>query len=483
LDEIYLRQVWPGNVELKTQLLQDKTKQGKLHLQLFQQNMGPWLRLDDNFPFLKNVPQEKPKGAGFYPEDMTKSEFEKWILTLTQQERAQAEGFFSVIQRDTTGKLKVIPYSDAYSDFLKPASDLLIQASELTAEPSLRKYLSSRAKAFLSNDYFESDVAWMELESVIEPTIGPYETYEDQLFNYKAAFEAFITIRDLAETDSLKKFSAYMQEIENNLPIEEKYKNKKVGALAPIRVVDQVFSSGEARRGIATAAFNLPNDERVIKEKGSKRVMLKNVQKAKFESVLVPISKIALSKELQAEVAFQPFFTHILMHEVVHGLGPHEGVRSNLKELYSAIEEAKADITGLFAMRFLIEKGVIPTSLKRSMYSTFLASCFRSVRFGLNEAHGKGIALQFNYLRDRGAFLLQPDGSFSIDFTKIEEAVNSLAKLLMTIQAERSYEKAKALLDKYAVLRPEMKHILSKLNHVPVDIQPYYPLAGEKQLR
>jgi len=490
LDPLYSRQVWAGNPELEETLKKDTSARGNQILLFFKQNQGPWSRLDEDQAFTDLAPKIKPEGAGFYPEDMTKQEFEAWTHTLTESEKQVALGFFSVIRRGADKKLRAVPYSEAYKDFLKPAAQLLQEASELTQDTGLKKYLSLRAKAFFTDDYYESDVAWMDLDSWIEPTIGPYETYEDALFNYKAAFESFITIKNKADTESLKKFSTYLQEIENQLPLDEKYKNKKLGATAPIRVVDQVFTAGEARRGIATAAFNLPNDERVIKEKGSKRVMLKNVQKAKFDSVLTPISKVALTQEAQRNVAFEPFFTHILMHELVHGLGPHQisvdgkatTVRMRLKDLYSAIEEAKADITGLFAMRLLMKKQVIDPQQMKSMYHTFLASCFRSVRFGINEAHGKGIALQFNYLRDRGAFVKSPNGTFSVDFSKIDSAVTSLAREILTLQAEGSYAKAKALLDRYAVIRPEMKQVLDRLAHVPVDIQPYYPLAGEKNL-
>lgn len=482
LDDIYLKQVWSGNIALRDKLQKDTTQEGKHLFFLFTQNKGPWLRLENNKAFIKGVPANKPIGAGFYPEDMSKEEFTNWLSTLTESERQKASGFFTVIERTSKNGLRATAFSEAYRAQLEPAAKLLKEASNLTSQKSLQKYLTLRSEAFLSDSYYDSDVAWMELDSIIEPTIGPYETYEDGLFNYKAAFESFITIKNSEETEALKKFSSYMQEIENNLPIDEKYKNPKVGALAPIRVVDQVFSAGEARRGIATAAFNLPNDEKVIKEKGSKRVMLKNVQKAKFDHVLVPISKLALTPVAQKELAFEPFFTHILMHEIVHGLGPHDGVRIQLKDLYSAIEEAKADITGLFALKYLINKKVISQTMSRSMYSTFLASCFRSVRFGIHEAHGRGIALQFNYLRDKGAFVLSPKGTFSVDFDKIDRAVSDLAREILTIQAEKSYEKAKVFLDKYAVIRPEMKAILDKLANVPVDIQPYYPIAGETDL-
>ncbi|HKO63195.1 MAG TPA: hypothetical protein VJV03_18680, partial [Pyrinomonadaceae bacterium] len=317
-------------------------------------------------------------------------------------------------------------------------------------------------------------------------TFGPYETYEDELFSYKAAFEAYVTLRDEAESAKLVKFSGYLQELENNLPIDTKYRNPKLGAASPIRVVNEVFASGEGNSGVQTAAFNLPNDERVVKEKGSKRVMLKNVQEAKFKKTLIPISQVVLSPADQKVLAFESFFTHILMHELMHGLGPHNitvngeqtTVRKSLKELSSAIEEAKADITGLWALQYLMDKGVIDKSMERSMYTTYLASAFRSVRFGITEAHGKGMALQFNYLTDEGAIKFdESKGTFSLDHTKIKDAVRKLSSEIMTLQAEGSYDKAKALLDKYAVMRAPMKNALDRLQDVPVDIEPVFPLA------
>jgi hypothetical protein len=487
LDPLYLRQVWSGNAELKSKLHADDSRRGKLNFALFKQNVGPWLRLEKDAPFIEGVPAHKPPTAGFYPQDMTREEFEAWAKTLSPADRAKAVGFFWVVTRNKDGKLQLVPYSETYKEFLEPAAKLLKQAAEETRNASLRSYLNLRAAAFSSDDYYASDMAWMDLQSPIEVTIGPYETYEDELFSYKAAFESFVTIRNDAETGKLEKFSGHLQELENNLPIDAKYRNPKLGALAPIRVVDQVFASGDARRGVMTAAFNLPNDDRVIKEKGSKRVMIKNVQESKFHKVLQPISHIVLEKKHATEVQFAPFFTHILMHELMHGLGPHSITvdgkestpRAALKELHSAIEEAKADITGLWAMQYLMDKGVIDSSMQRSMYTTFLASAFRSVRFGINEAHGKGTALQFNYLMDEGGILANANGTFEIVPSKIKAAVTKLTGELLTLEAEGSYAKADAFLKKYAVIRPEMEKTLAKLGAIPVDIDPRYPMAGE----
>jgi hypothetical protein len=489
MDAIYLRQVWSGNVALLKKLEADTSAAGRERLHYFKINVGPWSRLDNNEAFVDGVPPVKVPQGSFYPDDMTKEEFEAWTKGLPAEARQRADGFFYVIRRDAGGKLKAVPYSEEYREFLEPAAKLLREAAALTTNQTLKNFLTKRADAFLSNDYYMSDVAWMELDAPIDVTIGPYETYEDELFNYKAAFEAYVTLKDEGESAKLAKFSQYLQELENNLPMEARYRNPKLGAASPIRVVNEVYGAGEGNSGVQTAAFNLPNDERVVKEKGSKRVMLKNVQEAKFQKTLIPISKVVLDPSQQSSLSFDAFFTHILAHELMHGLGPHnikvEGrettVRQQLKELYSTIEEAKADITGLWALQYLIDKGVVDRQMERAIYTTYLASIFRSVRFGLTEAHGKGIALQFNYLSDEGAINYdESTGTFSINAAKVKEAVRKLTHDILTLQAEGSYEKAKAMLDKYAVIRPPMQKALDKLGDVPVDIEPSFPLAHEK---
>jgi hypothetical protein len=485
LDPLFLRQVWSGNDALNKKLVADKSATGRMLHHYFLINDGPWSRLNENKAFIDDVPP-KPPHANYYPDDITREEFNSWLVGLSASEKEKATGYFYTIRRDANGKLKTVPYSEEYRAFLDPAAKLLREAAALTSNQSLRDFLNKRAAAFASNDYYDSDVAWMELDSPIDVTIGPYETYEDELFGYKAAFEAYVTLRDEAETAKLTKFSQYMQELENNLPMDPRYRNSKLGAGSPLRVVNEVFSSGEGNSGVQTAAFNLPNDERVVKEKGSKRIMLKNVQDAKFNKTLIPISRVVLDPAQQRNLAFDAFFTHILMHEVVHGLGPHNitvdgqatTVRLQLKDKYSSIEEAKADVTGLWALQYLIDKGVIAKSMQRTLYTTYLASMFRSVRFGITESHGRGVAMQFNYFTDEGAIKFdERTGKFSVDESKIKDAVRKLTTELLTIEAEGSYDKAKAILDKYAVIRPPMKGALDRLKSVPVDIEPIFPLA------
>ena len=483
IDRIYLRQVWSGNEALRNKLKADTSPAGKERLHYFEMNMSPWSKIDHDEPFIKGVPVPRPPQANYYPDDMTRDEFNTWVATLSENDQAKARGFFYTIRRDPAHTLKLVPYSEEYAEFLDPAAKLLREAAALTDNASLKAFLSKRADAFLSNDYYDSDVAWMDLDSPIEPTIGPYEVYMDELFNYKAAFEAFITIRNDKETKNLEKYSGYLQEIENNLPIDPRYRNPQLGALSPICVVDEVAIGGEAHAEVQTAAFNLPNDEKVTAEKGSKRVMLKNIQEAKFKKVLTPIAKVAIIPDQQPLVSFEPFFTHILAHELMHGLGPHtitvEGkettVRQAMKDQSSALEEAKADVSGLFALQYLMDKGVVDKAIERQMYVTFLASVFRTIRFGSKDAHGRGMALQFNYLMDQGAFHFHPTfNAFYVDFDKAKDAVRKLTGEIMTIQAEGNYEKARKLLDDYGEIRPVMRKVLVRLTDIPIDIEPVF---------
>ena len=484
MDGLFLQQVWAGNPSLLLSLLGDQNATGKARLDFFLLNKGPWSRIEDNRSFVPGVP-DKPAGANFYPPDATRDEVAAWFDRLDGTARAEATGFFTTIRRGRNGEFAAVPYSVEYQGPLALAAEHLRAAARATTQPTLRRYLEYRADSFASNDYYDSDVAWMELDASIEPTIGPYEVYEDEWFNYKAAFEAFVTVRDTAASGNLTRFSDQLQGLEDTLPIDPAFRNPALGALAPIRVVNVVFTAGEANSGVQTAAFNLPNDERVVREKGSKRVMLKNVQEAKFEHVLTPISRVALPSAEQGDVTFDAFFTHILMHELMHGLGPgtitvdgvETTVRRQLRETYSTIEEAKADISGLWALHQLIDRGVLDSSLTRSMYTTFLASSFRSIRFGINEAHGRGVAIQLNSFLDAGAVTVDSDGRFTVDHSRIRAAVTALTTELMTLQATGDVGAAERMLETRGVVRPVVQRVLDRLGSVPTDIQPRYVTA------
>ena len=501
VDTLQLRQRWAGNEALHAALRKDTTPLGRARLEAFWLNKGPWSGLDNNQSFMPaeyagiKIPAKKPEGANFYPEGATKAALESWMNGLNAEDKQQAQWFFTVIRAkgdQGDGKFRTVKYSDEYRPELEQLAKLLREAAAATDNASLRKFLSLRADAFLSNDYLASDFAWMDLDSPVDVTIGPYETYNDELFGYKAAFEAYVSIRDPQETAKLNFFGKHLQELEDNLPLAKQYRNPKVGAIAPMVVVNEVYGAGDGNMGVQTAAYNLPNDERVIRERGSKRVMLKNVQQAKFKSTLTPISKQVLRPQDQKDLDFDSFFTHILAHEIMHGLGPHHTKkdgnestpRQDLKDTYSTIEEAKADITGLWALGYMMDKGLLKDTLgqgeaaERKLYNTFLASAFRTLHFGLTSSHARGMAIQMNYLLDKGAFVAHPDGSFSVDFKKIKGAVADLDRDFLTIEATGDYAAAREMMDKYVVIRPEVRKALDKLKSVPNDIRPVFVTAA-----
>lgn len=497
LNPLFMRQFWSGNPGLYQRLQQDKTPLGQARLQYFWLNKGPWSEIDEHRAFLPDVPAVKPPGANFYPEDMTKEEFEGWTKTLDTKSKAAAEGFFTIIRRDPQHKLKFVPYSTEYRADLARAATLLREAAALTDNASLNRFLTTRADAFATDNYVESDIAWMDLDAPLDITFGPYETYNDELFGYKAAFEAYINVRDDKETARMAFLGDHLQEVENNLPESAQFRNPKLGALAPIRVVNEVFDAGDAAHGVQTAAYNLPNDETVVQQKGAKRVMLKNVQEAKFAAILAPISKMVLQGADQADVNFDLFFAHTVSHELSHGLGPHQikvagrdtSPRAELKEAYGPLEEAKADVTGLFTLQFLMsqaDKGQAQGPLlhgaaaEHRLYTTYLASSFRTLRFGMQDAHAKGMAMQFNYLLDKGAYVHNRDGTFSVDFAKIRDAVRSLDQELLTLEATGDYNGAKKMLAELSVIRPDVQRALDSLKSLPTDIEPIFVTADAR---
>jgi hypothetical protein len=499
VDILQLRQRWAGNEALWAALKKDHSALGSARQNYFWINKGPWSIIDGNQSFMPaefagiRIAARKPDGANFYPAGAGKEALEAWMNALPAQDKEQAQWFFTVIRTGADGKFKIVKYSDEYRPELEKLARLLKDAAASTDNASLKKFLNLRADAFLSNDYLASDFAWMDLDSPVDVTIGPYETYNDELFGYKAAFEAYVNLRDPKETQKLDFFGKHMQELEDNLPIDKQYRNPKVGALAPMVVVNQVYGAGDGNMGVQTAAYNLPNDERIISQRGSKRVMLKNVQEAKFKSTLVPIAQLVLRPEAQKDLDFDSFFTHILAHEITHGLGPHlthnggkeSTPRQDLKDSYSTIEEAKADVTGLWALAYMMDKGQLKGTLgqdqaaKRKLYNTFLASGFRTLHFGLTDSHARGMAIQMNYLLDKGGFVSHGDGTFSVDLGKIGQAVADLDREFLTIEATGDYARAKGLMSKYVVIRPDVQKALDKMKAVPNDIRPAFSTAAQ----
>ncbi|CAN0920328.1 Nudix hydrolase 3 [Linum grandiflorum] len=521
IDEIFYYQVLETNPILRDWL--QKQAEGanasgldKLKWSYYKINKSPWSSLDENEPFLTTkdsavklvpeatkavrgwkgleykvgFPSKKPPGANFYPSDMDKKEFELWKSILSESQQEEANGFFTVIRRKSeSGQLYIVPYSKEYESSLKKAAEQLHKAADLATTPSLKNLLHAKADAFLSNDYYESDIAWMDLDSKLDITIGPYETYEDSLFGYKATFESFIGVRDDEGTARIKMFGDNMLRLEQNLPMDDQYKSTEV-KVSPIRVIQLIYNSGDVD-GPQINAFNLPNDERIVKDRGTSMVIIKNIQEAKFEKILKPIANVCISNNQKNLIDFDSFFTHITCHECIHGIGPHtitlpdgstSTVRQELQELHTVLEEAKADILGLWALRFFISQGLLPKSMLESMYVSFLATCLRAVRFGLQEAHGRGQALQFNWLFGKEAIVLNSnDDTFSVDFTKVEEAVESLSREILTIQAKGDKQAATALLQKYGQMTPPLQLGLDKLEkiQVSVDIAPSFPMADE----
>ena len=482
MDEIFLQQVYAGNNEIREELQSSEMEVDAWRLEYFTIMFGPFDRLDHNKPFYGTA--EKPKGANFYPEDMSKQEFLQWIEDHPDDEKSFTSEF-TVIRREN-GELKAVPYSEYFKEDLEKAANFLRQAAEYADNPTLKDYLVKRAAAFLSNDYYHSDMAWMDLKDhLIEVVIGPYEVYEDKMFNYKAAFECFITLRDPEESKKLAKFGSYLVDIEKNLPIPDKYKNFERGSESPIVVAQEIFTAGDTKAGVQTIAFNLPNDERVRKAKGSKKVMLKNVNQAKFDQILTPIAAQVLTEEQLPHVTFDAFFNHVLMHEMSHGVGPgfitvdgrDTEVKIELKETYSSIEECKADILGMYNIIFMIKKGEYPESFERETWATFLAGIFRSVRFGISEAHGAGNAIIYNYLLEKGGYVFDEQSQkVRVDFDKVYAALEELATNVLSLQATGDYEAARKLIEDYAVESPSMKILKDKLTDLPVDIKPVYQI-------
>jgi hypothetical protein len=490
IDELFLEQVYSKNLEIRSELLAkietetDPDLKNKLEhqLELFNIMFGPFDRLENDNPFMGD--SEKPLGANYYPEDMTKEEFENWIKANPADEKSFTNEF-TVIRR-AGDALKAIPYNEYYKDKLTEISMLLKEAASYADNPSLKKYLNSRADAFFTNDYFQSDMDWMDLKDhKIEVVIGPYEVYEDGLFNYKAAFESFVTIKDPVETKKLEVFENYLDEIEKNLPLPDEHKNYQRGSESPMVVTNVVFTAGDTKAGVQTLAFNLPNDERVRQAKGSKKVMLKNIHEAKFDKLLKPIAEMVIEESDMQYVTFDAFFNHTLMHEMSHGVGPgfikvdgrDTEVKKELKETYSILEECKADILGMYNNMFMIEKGVYPKEIEKDVWVTFLAGAFRSMRFGITSAHGGGNAIIYNYFLEKGAYEYDSKAQkVRVNFEKIFPTLEELATKVLMIQAKGDYDGAKALMEKYAVNSPSIEALRNKLAVLPVDIKPVFEI-------
>ena len=480
MSEIYLRQISEDNPVVRAEIEAGDHPDKELLLDLFDLHFGPWDTLDHDRPFYGA--KEKPAGAAFYPADMTKEEFEAHIAAHPDDSEAFTSGY-TVIRRNDDGGLIAIPYSEYYKEQLEPAANLLRQAAAITTNPSLKKFLSLRADAFLSDDYFESEMAWMDLEGPIEVAIGPYEVYTDGLFGYKTAFEAFVTVKDPEESAALDKYKNYLRDMEGNLPVPPEYKNFRRGFESPIAVVAQVHGGGDNVPGVQTIAFNLPNDERVREAKGAKKVLLNNVMGAKFDRILQPMAEHVLVDEQAAMLLQRYMGAETLFHELSHSLGPgtiekngvETTVNAELKELYSATEEGKADVMGAYNILYMMEKDELPIAEKNNFLATYFVGLFRAMRFGINEAHGRGAAFQYAFFKEQGAFSVDEEtGKFELDFAKLEAAISALTAEIVFVQGDGDYDRANAFLNKYAVLDEPAQRVIASLTDIPVDIQPVY---------
>jgi hypothetical protein len=492
IDEIFCRQVSEQNPALRKELaaLVKQSAFDSRGLRYFDLMMGKWDRLLHNEPFISpfGAAGAKPAGAGFYPADMTAQEFEKWI-SQHPEDKSAFQNLYTVIRRKE-GKLAAIPYSEHYKEFLVSAAEKLREAAVLTTNASLKSFLIKRADAFLSNNYEDSDIAWVEMDSPIEVVIGPYEVYEDELFNAKASFESFITVVDKPESEKLKIYIKHLADMERSLPIPDEHRNLKRGTGSTIKVVHEIFTAGDARRGVQTSAFNLPNDEKIRQAKGAKNVLLKNVMQAKFYQSGEPIARRVLDPSQKALVSFDAYFNHVLFHELSHALGPGiikgpdgkmQEARIYLKNLYSTIEECKADVTGIWTLLYALDRNLVRSFDANKLFVTDAGLMFRSMRFGIGEAHGGGTALQWNWYREKGAIVPAGKGQFNVDSAKYRDAVKSLANELLMIEATGDYGRAEHLLKKYAVSTPEIEEVIPMLKDIPVDIAPVFIGAGEKK--
>ncbi len=464
MDNLHWQLACGENQKLKATITDEATKK------LFIINYGPWNRLAGNSSFVEGV-GEKPKGAYFYPTDMTKDEFEAF-------DDATKSSLYTVIRRDKAGKLISVPYYEAFKDEFQKAADLLIEASKLADDEGFKKYLELRAEALLTGNYFESDMAWMSMkDNDIEFVVGPIENYEDALFGYKAAFETFILIKDKTWSAKLEKYASLLPKMQLILPVDDKYKQEKPGSNSDLGAYDAIFYAGDCNAGSKTIAINLPNDEKVQLAKGSRRLQLKNSMSAKFNNILVPISNILIAEDQRKHVTFDAFFSNTMFHEVAHGLGIKNTItgkgscRKSLTDLYSTLEEGKADVLGLWLITNITEMGEFETKLMDN-YVTFITSIFRSIRFGTSSSHAKANLIRYNYFMEHGAMSRNENSTYTVDFDKVKEVSDKLANIIITIQGDGDYKAATELKAKYHVITPDLENDLKRLDDakIPVDV-------------
>ncbi len=466
MNEIFKKQAY-GNLDSLLATISDSATR-----ELVKINYGPWDRLNGDSSFVAGI-GAKPDGANFYPANMTKEEFEAF-------KSDDKKSLYTVLRRNEKGELITVPYHVAYKEHVEKASDFLKQAAELSEDAELKRYLRLRAEALLTDNYTASDYAWLDMKSNgIDIVIGPIESYEDKIYGYKASNEAYVFIKDKEWSKKLERYVSFLPELQTSLPVEAKYKKESPGTDSELNAYDVVYYAGDCNAGSKTIAVNLPNDEDIQVKKGTRRSQLKNAMRAKFDKILVPIANTLIAEDQRKHITFDAFFGNTMFHEVAHGLGIKQTingkgtVREALKDKFSALEEGKADILGLYMETKLYEKGEIKEGEVMDTYVTFLAGIFRSVRFGASSAHGKANMLRFNYFAEKGAFTRDAStGTYRVDFEKMKEAMNSLSTLIITLQGNGDYDGVTKLMEEKGSIGPDLQKELDKLSGlgIPVDI-------------
>ncbi|AFM03294.1 Peptidase family M49 [Bernardetia litoralis DSM 6794] len=466
MDGLFWKQAYNGDKDSLLATIKNQDAQ-----KFVQINYGLWDRLEQNRPFIEGV-EEKPLGANFYPTDMTKEEYEAF-------EGDEKSSLYTLLRRDSEGKLMTVPYHKIYKTELEKTADYLRQAAEVAEDASLKKYLTLRADALVTDDYMASDMAWMDMKTNgIDIIIGAIETYEDHLFGQKAAFSSYVLVKDKSWSERLEKYAALLPQLQKDLPVEAKYKAEKPGSDSQLNAYDVVFYGGDCNAGSKTIAVNLPNDEQVQLKKGTRRSQLKNAMKAKFDQILLPISEMLITPEQRKHITFDAFFENTMFHEVAHGLGIKNTinkkgtVRESLKDMASALEEGKADVLGLYMVTKLREMGELSEGELMDNYTTFLAGIFRSVRFGAASAHGKANMIRFNFFNEKGAFEKLEDGTYKVNPEKMAIAVNELSAKIITLQGDGDYEGVTKMTNEMGIIKADLQADLDRLSdaNIPVDI-------------
>jgi hypothetical protein len=481
LNPVFLRQVSADNPAVREAIARSGHPDRAQLLDWFDFNAGPWDTLADNRPFWGDRPL--PAGGGVYPADLTKEALDSYVAAHPDQKAALIDPY-TVVRRDGD-RLVAVPYSVAYREWLEPAARLLEKAAARTSNASLRRFLTLRAQAFRTNDYYESEMAWMDVSGTpIEVVIGPYEVYADNLYAQKTAFESYVTVADPRQSAALNRYKALLPDMERNLPVDEKYKNANRPFSSPILVTEEVHGGGEAGPGIQTIAFNLPNDERVRAAKGAKKVILANVLGAKYERIVAPLAGLVFVPDQARSVTKEYMTQETLFHELSHSLGPgilnlggrQTTVNAELKDQYSAIEESKADVMGAVNILYLMRRGELPLADREKLLASYMADVFRHLRFGTADAHGRGAAMQYGFLKERGGLAWDSSARrFRIDYDRLEAGLKALVAELVRIEGDGDYAGARAFLDRYGRLDPDAQAVIATMGHIPVDIQPIYP--------